>query len=173
MQFKTCAKCFQPKELTFFSPTKQQLKFGVRSWCKECTKEYQREWATKNPSRPQKATQKYKASNREKIREWNRQYAARIRKEKPEKSKEWELRARLKRLYGVTPEWRDQTIVEQEGRCAICGGLPGKLGLSIDHDHKTGKARALLCNQCNTGLHKMEQDIEWIRKAEQYLRRFE
>lgn len=64
-------------------------------------------------------------------------------------------RAVLKHRYGVTPEWYDETLAAQGGHCALCPAtVPGGRGefFSVDHDHETGRVRALLCHMCNTGL---------------------
>lgn len=50
---------------------------------------------------------------------------------------------------GVTQEQFDEMFVRQDGRCAICRQ---KNRLFVDHDHKTGKARGLLCSRCNLGI---------------------
>jgi len=63
---------------------------------------------------------------------------------------------------------------KQNGVCAICGKeetrkLNGNIcRLCIDHDHKTGEVRGLLCQRCNTKLGHLE-DIEFIVKAKLYL----
>jgi len=57
---------------------------------------------------------------------------------------------RLKR-YGLTPEQYDDLFRIQNGRCKICGKPQSDFGrkLAIDHNHKTGRVRGLLCNNCN------------------------
>jgi transposase len=68
-----------------------------------------------------------------------------------------------KSKYGVTPEWYDETLAVQDGLCAICKRpermtFKGKIKrLCIDHDHETGKARKLLCHECNTHLGWVER----------------
>lgn len=171
MENKKCTKCGAEKPIGEFAPTKQQLKGGVKSWCRECEREYKRQWVQKNPVRRRDQINGWKASNREKVRGWNREYSARIRRENPVKSHAWERRARLKREYGVTPEWFDAQVISQNNQCEICGGPPPAKGFSIDHCHLTKRVRALLCSGCNTALHKMERNIEWVRKAEAYLGR--
>ena len=57
----------------------------------------------------------------------------------------------LKRKYDITPQkWYDM-LKQQEGKCAICGELPkiNHRRFHVDHDHKTGKIRGLLCGPCN------------------------
>lgn len=55
-----------------------------------------------------------------------------------------------KRLYGVSIAWYDETLEKQGGKCAGCGtDKPTNRYFDVDHDHKTGKARGLLCRACN------------------------
>ena len=64
--------------------------------------------------------------------------------------------ARIKHRYGVTLEEYDRMFAAQDGKCAVCGEVPGDNvrahwggKLCIDHCHETGKVRGLLCNDCN------------------------
>lgn len=56
----------------------------------------------------------------------------------------------------------------QGGGCAICKRPPKKLRLSVDHDHKTGLVRGLLCFGCNSIL-RNRVTVEWLFEAHQYL----
>lgn len=62
----------------------------------------------------------------------------------------WE--ATLRRKYGLSAaEWR-LLWKEQGGKCPICGKklVRGKGKACIDHDHKTGRVRGILCGMfCN------------------------
>lgn len=65
----------------------------------------------------------------------------------------------------------------QGGRCAICNKPErrrSKLGntrrLAIDHCHKTGRVRSLLCANCNTGLGLFLDDPDLLTKAAEYLK---
>lgn len=57
----------------------------------------------------------------------------------------------LRRKYGLTPDQYDALSRHQGGACAICGRVPkpGQVRLNVDHDHKTGLVRGLLCGNCN------------------------
>lgn len=83
-------------------------------------------------------------------------------------------RTALRWSYGITPEDYDQMLKKQRGKCAICGlpdpGQKGKKFLCIDHDHKTGKVRGLLCHRCNRGLGLLFDSIKAVEKAVKYLK---
>jgi hypothetical protein len=75
----------------------------------------------------------------------------------------------LQKTYGITILDYDKLYVAQDGRCAICGGGTSKNFLAVDHDHKTGEVRGLLCGNCNKGLARF-MDKPWnLLKAYQYL----
>ena len=64
-------------------------------------------------------------------------------------------------------------LEEQHGCCAICGGLEPsdyKRRLSVDHDHKTGKIRGLLCMKCNSGLGMFDDSETILLNAIKYLK---
>ncbi len=66
-----------------------------------------------------------------------------------------------------------QLILDIQGRvCAICGASVSDNGkrLAIDHDHKTGRIRGLLCNGCNVGLGMFRDNPKILRKAIRYLK---
>lgn len=81
--------------------------------------------------------------------------------------------------YGLTPSDYDKMFESQGGRCAICRRVEtnrnrGRLtNLRVDHNHKTGKVRALLCNDCNVSLGKMGESPERLREAALYLEKWE
>lgn len=77
----------------------------------------------------------------------------------------------LKRLYKITESEYNQMFTKQGGLCSICSRPENHMGraLSVDHDHKTGKVRGLLCNSCNRGLGLFLDEPERLRKAASYL----
>lgn len=46
-----------------------------------------------------------------------------------------------------------------------------RINLAIDHDHMTGKVRALLCGDCNAGLGLFRDNVELLNLAKEYLER--
>lgn len=78
--------------------------------------------------------------------------------------------------YGLTKDQIEEMYVRQGGRCGICSTeLNGKRldrdAPQIDHCHKTGKPREILCRLCNTALGNFRDDPELIRKSLAYLER--
>lgn len=75
--------------------------------------------------------------------------------------------------FGATPNDYDRLLMEQEGRCAICGSTePGRKGItafSFDHDHEANVARGLLCWTCNVGLGSFMDDPALLLAAIRYL----
>lgn len=73
------------------------------------------------------------------------------------------------RKYGMTLDGYRELSDSQNGKCAICGNDNGGISLCIDHDHKTGKVRGLLCTLCNKGLGHFEDDKLLLLSAIDYL----
>lgn len=85
-------------------------------------------------------------------------------------------KARRTKQYGLTPEQWDQMVKEQDGRCAIpsCRRLPQpEKTLHIDHSHKTGAVRRLLCHRCNTAIGLLSDDPAILRDLADYLEEFQ
>lgn len=73
--------------------------------------------------------------------------------------------------YGITIEQHDAMRVAQNNSCDICNGELGHgKQVHVDHDHRNGKVRALLCARCNVGL-GMFNDVVALRRAADYLER--
>jgi Recombination endonuclease VII len=72
-------------------------------------------------------------------------------------------------------------LIAQKGACWICEkpetvrSNPNGIidSLRVDHCHKTGKIRGLLCSECNFGLSKFKDDICLMERAIQYLKRLQ
>lgn len=95
-------------------------------------------------------------------------------KEKDEESSKADLdKARdnmLRASYGITLEIYNEMLRSQEGVCAICRGRQQKdKALCVDHCHKTGKVRGLLCNACNSMLGFAKDKRARLRAAAAYL----
>jgi hypothetical protein len=73
---------------------------------------------------------------------------------------------RFRRKYGISVKERNELVRQQNGRCAICGDDASEL--LVDHCHKTGKVRQMLCHNCNSGIGLLREDPELFRKASEY-----
>jgi hypothetical protein len=75
----------------------------------------------------------------------------------------------LKHRYGLTITQYEDMSKAQSGKCAICGATQNQ-PLYVDHDHKTGKVRELLCAKCNTAVGVVEKEgLERIFELMQYI----
>jgi hypothetical protein len=105
-------------------------------------------------------SQKHYHQNREKILADVKAY----REKNRARFKDYQLR----RDYGITLSLYLLLLDHQNGVCALCQRPPGKRALSVDHDHRTGKVRGLLCPPCNRSLYMVE-DLRLHDRALKYL----
>ena len=72
-----------------------------------------------------------------------------------------------RRKFNLTEQEYSTLITRSKGCCEVCNKSVDKL--CIDHDHQTKKIRGLLCNNCNTSLGLMYDDVGMLQKLIQYL----
>jgi hypothetical protein len=60
-------------------------------------------------------------------------------------------------------------LESQGGVCAICKAPPGKKWLHVDHSHKTGDVRGLLCGNCNAAIGMTKESVSILNKMIEYL----
>jgi hypothetical protein len=99
-------------------------------------------------------------------------YVAAWGKRNPEKRRRVAHRHKLMSRYGITLEDYEKRLANQGGVCAICGGddpQRGRFFFCVDHDHRTGKIRGLLCVTCNDGLGRFGDDRATLLRAAAYL----
>lgn len=80
----------------------------------------------------------------------------------------------MKRIYGITIDEYDKMFEEQNGVCAICSTFEvenTRGRLCIDHDHRDGRVRGLLCIGCNTAIGSLKDDINLFLEAIKYLQK--
>ena len=77
----------------------------------------------------------------------------------------------LKRNYGISLDEHTQMYEEQNGLCAICKnkGDGRWKKLCVDHDHKTGRVRQLLCRNCNMVLGQVGDNIKTLESMIKYM----
>ena len=79
--------------------------------------------------------------------------------------------ATLMRKYGISSATYNELLRKQNGVCAICHCHQRYQSLAVDHCHKTGKVRGLLCVNCNRGLGKFFDSPLRMRNAAEYIER--
>lgn len=151
---KICTSCGKDKPRDEYH-LRSKVSGWIQSKCKNCHKKASRNFHKNNPGK-------------------HTEYSKAQRKKNPEKFKAKAHRSRLKYLYGLSNEQFDSMFKSQNGACAICEkqNLNGKR-LCVDHDHKTGKVRGLLCNQCNGFLGAISDDKSKAARAISYLEKHE
>ena len=133
--------------------------------------DYYKKWRAKNPDKPKAATQKWREENREKYLESARES---YRKRDPVHVSKVNRARRLKRNYNMTPDEFEVMLTAQGNCCAICKASdPTHTNWAVDHHHATGKVRGILCSPCNVALRKDRDTVEHLRRALEYIERFE
>ncbi len=81
---------------------------------------------------------------------------------------------RISRQYHLTVEDYARMFNTQNGECAICHKRLDDTkykGVNIDHCHRTGSVRGLLCGNCNNGIGYLKDSLDLVRAAAEYLER--
>lgn len=162
---KVCSKCTRNLPLDKFC-AKNRGKFGRESYCRECGAGASREWYSRNKDRVAVRTKEYNKRNRERIRGIANKYHKKF----PDKRPKWARTAYIKREYGIKDEQYKQLLQSQYGICAICCLLSPNGHFDIDHCHKSGKIRGLLCRKCNTGIGLLGENVENLTRAIEYIK---
>lgn len=76
---------------------------------------------------------------------------------------------RMKRIYGVSFEEYERLFTKQNRVCAICHKSQKRNRLHLDHCHKSGRIRGLLCVPCNIILGRYNDDPKVFYRAIKYL----
>jgi hypothetical protein len=144
---KVCNTCHTEKPLDRFEQFKRGGKKYHKNCCRECS------------SKKRDAREIKKYGSEEAMREHRRL-----------KSR----KTNLKKHYGL--EWDEylQMIEDQGHQCSICGCdlkiIKGhRLTACVDHCHKSGKIRGILCNSCNAGIGQLQDDPALVQSALNYL----
>jgi len=111
---------------------------------------------------------KYKLSDdaKEKRLSYHRQYM------KTHYNKDKQKDKNLRSNHGITLDEYNAMIDKQGGACAICKEKfhdRHGMGVHVDHDHKTGKVRGILCRKCNLLLGQASDNVIVLMSAIEYL----
>jgi hypothetical protein len=147
---KRCYVCKNVLPVSAFHRSKTSQD-GCASMCKGCMKEYRLEHYRRRKENGEERA--FNQSRRRYLKSLNLQYN-----------------------FGITVEDYEAMLQAQQGACAICKKpetSTNKFGkprdLAVDHDHRSGKVRGLLCCQCNQGLGAFQDCPELLSKAIVYL----
>ncbi|WUO53289.1 endonuclease VII domain-containing protein [Streptomyces sp. NBC_00280] len=171
---KRCSRCQKEKPRTVFASNKS-MRDGLQAYCRECSAEYyrQRQEAkgrlvrAKVPVPP--GSKHCRGCGEVKPHsDWHRRnsapdgLASRCRTCKAAAGPAGHLR----RKYGITEAERDELIASQKGVCCICLAASA---VQVDHCHKTGRVRGVVCFNCNSGLGLLRDDPDAMYRAADYL----
>lgn len=142
---KRCGKCKQDKDESCFYKRNNYAnlvgQIGYSTDCKECTREARRRDRDVAITNPRR----------------------------PKCGRSGELL----RGYGITLADYNSMLLSQDGKCLVCkregNGHDGKKHLCVDHDHKTGQVRGLLCSQCNHAVGLFQDNPDMCMSAANYL----
>lgn len=146
---KTCTKCLTLKFVFDFHKSKQ-TKDGFTHWCKDCKSKSTKAYALANKKQVESKQKEWRNNNPRNVKSIN-----------------------LKRRYGITIDQYESMLEKQNSCCAICKSIsPNRLDIDyflVDHDHKTGKIRGLLCDPCNKGLANFKDSQINLTRAIEYI----
>jgi Autographiviridae endonuclease VII len=142
---------------------------------KEEIKEYNKKYYQEN----KKHFLQYRLDNKESraayIKGWrkvNKESCVASLKEWRQVNKEKQATLYRQRQYGMSDKEFQDKRFNQNNKCAICFKLFINTP-SVDHDHTTGKFRGLLCRRCNVALGFVDERIEILENAIQYLKKYQ
>ncbi len=117
--------------------------------CKQCGREQKAMWTKNHPNIVKQRWESWIAKNKVHVED-----------------------SKLKRLYGLSYKDRQLFLFRQHNRCAICNthlNFVYRAKLDVDHNHKTGKVRGLLCSSCNNILGRCKDNVHILKMAVKYL----
>lgn len=147
-------------------------------------KKYQAKWRSKwleneeyrEQQRLYRARPEVKKRRRETLAAWREKNRGRLKEAQNrhnEKNPTARKTAMLKFHYGITFEQYTSFVKRADGLCEICSSPPGttrQTKLHLDHDHRSGKPRGILCHKCNRGLGLFNDSPSRLERAAKYLR---
>lgn len=142
---KRCPGCKQLKSPSEF------YRQGLDHYCKVCRSASNSKWEADNKDKAAACRRAWRKKNPHRVRA-----------------------SHIQRLYGLTLEQYDAIRKQQKDRCAVCktkrpGDTERHGWFWVDHCHRTGRVRGLLCPRCNTGLGAFRDDPAMLKAALAYL----
>lgn len=125
----------------------------------------QKEWREKNQEKRKEAKAAWDKANQEAKKKHNKTFKT--------KNPLYFIDKHLRNTYGITLDEYNALLTVQNNKCAGCGTDSEKAQrnkLYVDHCHSTGKIRGLLCQQCNTALGMVKDNINTLSSLISYLK---
>lgn len=159
---KKCWKCKTEKIYSFFYNNKAR-KNGLSDWCKNCCNLSGKKYRQSHKEQTSKRWKKYYLEYKE-----ERKFYRDVHKRD---KREYDLQTN----YGVGIEWVENQYKKVGGKCPLCNNAMKLGGVSkgaafVDHDHKTGKVRGLICFSCNHLLGYAYDNITTLERVIKYLK---
>jgi hypothetical protein len=147
---KRCSRCKEMKSVDEFFADKNRYD-GRQQYCMTCQNARHRQWVDEN-------------------REQVNRYARERYQNDPHRYMEYERKSH----YGLPHGTYERMLIEQGGKCAICGtdDPSPRRHFAVDHCHTTGTVRGLLCQSCNHGLGRFNDSPSILEKALKYLLKY-
>jgi len=137
---KKCPKCNIVKLISLFNTERSGRKLGkATSWCKECSSKASKNYYDLNKEKAKLVHKIWVNKNKEKIKIY-----------------------KILNKFKISSDFYNSLIK----RCVICYS---KENLVIDHSHRTGKIRGVLCDHCNKGLGFFKDNPTSLLRAADYL----
>ena len=139
-----------------------------RKWCRSCANKKSTEWKQRNKEKVKLQRSKWGQKNIDKLAEYRTKVT-------PQQKRQYRIKAEYSLL------WEDYVDLynKAQGKCAICEKElsllkeTSKHTAHVDHCHRTGKVRGLLCRSCNRGIGYLNDSPERLEKAASYLKSME
>ena len=161
-------------------------------------KEYKRKYNEKNKDRIKENNRLYRLANAENLKiqakEYRKNNSEKVKKyyeqnkdKRSKNVKNWRIKYKnklkdksLKKRYNLRLDEYNVLYIQQNGLCAICHKPETKINyiskvpdlLAVDHNHKTGQIRGLLCSRCNRYLGIFEENPEMMNEFNLYLQKY-
>lgn len=158
-----CRMCKAPLTDDNWSKTLQSYR---RYICTACWRIRQKKYYQKDPNGPEKRLKSY----RKRQQSWS---VERFALERKKNYIRW-----IKKRYGISFDEFNNLFLKQSNKCPICDNIlktenivgRGYNGTHIDHCHKTGKIRGLLCSKCNKMIGLAQESIFILENAILYIK---